>query len=64
MSGIKTPIELIGHHNAIDRNTAVAAALELIKAEIGQSGSKILLKQHLELLSEYADQIEAAVNKS
>ncbi|MFA1562567.1 hypothetical protein [Aliivibrio fischeri] len=63
MSNIQTPIEVIAY-GTNNRNAAVAAALELIKAEIGQSGSKVLLEVHLDSLSEYADKIEAALNKS
>ncbi len=69
MSDVKNAIELIAYTqegHSIDRNMAVAAVLELIKADLSAAptSTKNRLEHHMNLLSEYADKIEAAVKRS
>lgn len=45
------------------RAIAVLAAMELIKSDLTTSGSGTRMQGHMASLSEYADQIEAALNK-
>jgi hypothetical protein len=63
MSTVSSPIERIAYGYQ-DRHVAVAAALELIKAELSAPNGTIQIGQHLESLSKYADSIEAALKKS
>lgn len=54
MSGVGSPISI--------REAAVGAALELINSKVGNAPDKTLaLKEELERLSLYADQIQAAL---
>lgn len=54
-------------HTEPSRKLSVACALELIKADLSSdvsaSGNRNRLEDHVKLLSEYADKIEAALNK-
>lgn len=46
------------------RRSAVVAALELIKADVGAGGEGSWLETHMDNLGKYADQIQAAVKPS
>lgn len=54
-------------HTTSNRKLAVACALELIKtdlsSDVSASGNRNRLEDHVKLLSEYADKIEAALDK-
>lgn len=63
MSDKRSPLETIAF-GAKHRNAAVAAALELIKADVAASNGSLQLATHLDSLSEYADKIEEALRKA
>lgn len=53
-----------GREQHVNRPTAVAAALELIAAKVSNSPSDTLqLQREMGNLSQYADQIQEALNK-